>query len=83
MRDYSPKGLKKVSISQLWAPPEWPRPRPADPHPDARHTWTPEELTLLGMLPDPEVSRRTGKSLYGVRSRRYRLGIPAAGSLRN
>jgi transcriptional regulator with XRE-family HTH domain len=57
--------------------------RSTDPRPDARHTWTAAELALLGQFPDPEVSRRTGKSLYGVRSRRWRLGIPAAGSLRN
>jgi hypothetical protein len=38
--------------------------------------WTPEELALLGRLPDEEVARRIGRTPDAVRQRRERLGIP-------
>ena len=38
--------------------------------------WTPEDIALLGTLPDEEVARRTGRTVEGVRIRRTRLGIP-------
>jgi Rrf2 family protein len=41
--------------------------------------WTREELQLLGVLPDPEVAHRTGRTWIAVRSKRALLGIPPAG----
>ena len=38
--------------------------------------WTPEDIALLGTLPDEEVARRTGRTPNGVRIMRTRLGIP-------
>jgi hypothetical protein len=38
--------------------------------------WTPEDIALLGTLPDDEVARRAGRTLNGVRIMRTRLGIP-------
>ena len=37
--------------------------------------WTPEDLALLGTVPDDEVARRTGRTPNGVRIMRTRLGI--------
>jgi hypothetical protein len=39
--------------------------------------WTPEEVALLGALTDPEVARRTGRSLHAVNNKRWSLGRPA------
>jgi Rrf2 family protein len=41
--------------------------------------WTREELQLLGVLPDPEVAHRTGRTWIAVRTKRALLGIPPAG----
>jgi hypothetical protein len=41
--------------------------------------WTPEEVALLGTLPDADVARRTGRSLDAVAKKRTGLGRPAAG----
>jgi hypothetical protein len=38
--------------------------------------WTPEELALLGRLPDEEVARWIGRTPNAVRQRRELLGIP-------
>ena len=38
--------------------------------------WTPEDIPLLGTLPDKEVARRTGRTVNGVRLKREELGIP-------
>jgi hypothetical protein len=37
--------------------------------------WSAKELALLGMLPDEEVGRRTGRSKNAVTVKRKRLGI--------
>jgi hypothetical protein len=38
--------------------------------------WTEEEIALLGTAPDPEIARKIGRGLKGVRSKRLNLGIP-------
>jgi hypothetical protein len=38
--------------------------------------WGPEELALVGALPDAEVARRTGRTLNAVRVKRKLLGRP-------
>jgi hypothetical protein len=38
--------------------------------------WTPQELALLGTLPDEEVAARIGKTPGAVRQKREELGIP-------
>ena len=38
--------------------------------------WTPEDIALLGTLPDEEVARRTGRTVNAVRLKREELGIP-------
>ncbi len=35
--------------------------------------WTPEQLALLGTLPDAEVARRTGRTPNAVRIKRERV----------
>lgn len=40
--------------------------------------WTPEDLALLGRVPDADVARLTGRSVEGVRIKRTRLGIATA-----
>ena len=37
--------------------------------------WTPEDIALLGTVPDVEVARRTGRTLEAVRQKREELGI--------
>jgi hypothetical protein len=37
--------------------------------------WSPEDVALLGVLPDAEVARRTGRTPGAVRQRREELGI--------
>jgi hypothetical protein len=49
--------------------PEGPKPRPLT-------VWSAEELALLGVLPDIEVSQRTGRTLVSVHSRRLKLELP-------
>jgi hypothetical protein len=44
--------------------------------PIQRRAWPPEEDALLGVVPDAEVGRRTGRGEDAVRSRRARLLIP-------
>jgi hypothetical protein len=38
--------------------------------------WAPEEVALLGTLPDPEVARRTGRTAGSVHGKRRDLQIP-------
>jgi hypothetical protein len=38
--------------------------------------WTPAEDALLGTAPPPDVARRLGRPLYGVRARWHKLGLP-------
>jgi hypothetical protein len=40
--------------------------------------WTPEQLALLGTLPDTEVAARIGRTPGAVRSQRTLRGIPNA-----
>jgi hypothetical protein len=40
--------------------------------------WTKSEIALVGKLPDKEVARRTGRTLYAVQTRRNRLKLPNA-----
>jgi hypothetical protein len=40
--------------------------------------WKPEELALLGTMPDEELARRTGRTANAVRLARNRRGIPSA-----
>jgi hypothetical protein len=42
-----------------------------------RGEWKAEELALLGKLLDSEVSRRTGRSLAAIATKRSELRIPA------
>jgi hypothetical protein len=51
----------------------WPRPTRWD-----KGSWTPEQLALLGTLPDEEVAARIGRSETAVRVKRNRLRIPRA-----
>ena len=37
--------------------------------------WTGWEIALLGTIPDREVARRTGRSIAGVRKKRWKLGL--------
>jgi hypothetical protein len=37
--------------------------------------WRAWEIALLGTIPDREVARRTGRSVAGVRKKRWKLGI--------
>jgi hypothetical protein len=38
--------------------------------------WAPEDIALLGTIPDEEVARRTGRTTGAVRQKREELGIP-------
>jgi hypothetical protein len=38
--------------------------------------WTPEDISLLGQVPDAHVARRTGRTVGAVRQKREELGIP-------
>ena len=38
--------------------------------------WAPEDIALLGTLPDEKVARRTGRTTEAVRQKREELGIP-------
>jgi hypothetical protein len=42
----------------------------------AEEVWQPEELALLGTLPDDEVAARIGRTTNAVRIKRTKLGIP-------
>jgi hypothetical protein len=42
----------------------------------AKTGWKPEQLALLGNIPDDEVAARTGRSHDAVRIRRQKLGLP-------
>jgi hypothetical protein len=37
--------------------------------------WRPEEIALLGTLPDQEVARLLGRSLQSVTQKRIKLGV--------
>jgi Rrf2 family protein len=43
--------------------------------------WTHDQLRLLGMLPDRDVARLTGRTWMAVRQKRALLGIPPAGGV--
>ena len=38
--------------------------------------WTPKDIALLGMVPDEDVARQTGRTVEAVRQKREELGIP-------
>jgi hypothetical protein len=38
--------------------------------------WTPEDIAILGAVPDPEFARRTHRSVNAVRQTRYPVGNP-------
>jgi hypothetical protein len=38
--------------------------------------WAPEDISLLGTMPDEEVARRTRRTAGAVRQKREELGIP-------
>jgi hypothetical protein len=38
--------------------------------------WTPEDIALLGVVPDEELAQRTGRTAGAVRQKREELGIP-------
>jgi len=40
--------------------------------------WKPEEIALLGTMPDELLAEKLGRSINGVRVKRNRLGIPKA-----
>jgi hypothetical protein len=40
--------------------------------------WTPEQLALLGQLPDAEVAAKIGRTEKAVRVKRLKLGIATA-----
>lgn len=40
--------------------------------------WTPEQLALLGTMPDAKLARRIGRTARAVQQRRILLGIPSA-----
>jgi hypothetical protein len=44
----------------------------------AEDGWKPEEVALLGTLPDDELARILGRSLISVSTKRRRQGIPSA-----
>jgi hypothetical protein len=44
-----------------------------------RHTWTDEEVALLGTASDRAVAKRLGIGVHLVETQRKRLGIPAYG----
>jgi hypothetical protein len=44
---------------------------------DAAVVWSPEEIALVGTLPDAEVARRIGRSRAAVSKKREALGRPA------
>ena len=66
---------KKASEATRRKMSEAQRRRQAVPVP--RRPWEPWEDALLGVVPDAEVARRTGRRVDAVRSRRERLFIPA------
>jgi hypothetical protein len=39
-------------------------------------TWTEEEITLLGQLPDAKIARKIGRTVSAVRQKREELGRP-------
>jgi hypothetical protein len=44
--------------------------------------WTPEDIALLGTLPDEEVAQRTGRTVDAVRRKRWERAIPNPASNR-
>jgi len=50
--------------------------------PAAGKPWSAEEEALLGTMSDPEITRRTGRTLFAVRCRRLKLGIAPARATR-
>ncbi len=38
--------------------------------------WTPEDIALLGTVPDEDVARKTSRTVEAVRQKREKLGIP-------
>jgi hypothetical protein len=47
-----------------------------DPHRGGALAWRPEQVKLLGTMPDDEVALRIGKPPNAVRLKREKLGIP-------
>jgi hypothetical protein len=50
--------------------------------PAAGKPWTAAEEALLGTMSDPEVARRTARTLFAVRCRRLKLGIAPVRAIR-
>jgi hypothetical protein len=44
--------------------------------------WAPEDIALLGTIPDEDLARRTGRTADAVRKKRKQLGIPNSASKR-
>jgi hypothetical protein len=40
--------------------------------------WTPQEIKLLGTVPDRQLAQRLGRTLFSIQNRRLKLGIPPA-----
>jgi hypothetical protein len=40
--------------------------------------WTPDQLAMLGTMPDEDLARRIGRTTEAIRCRRTELGIPSA-----
>ena len=47
--------------------------------PRPRHFWTPEEIALLGTMPDKDAAERIGVTVAAVSFMRYKQGIPRYG----
>jgi hypothetical protein len=75
------RSVVSATLKAMYGPEPAPGARvgPDGPKPRPRAVWSKEELALLGVVSDPEVSKRTGRSLAAVHVRRRNLGLPAVG----
>ena len=44
-----------------------------------RHRWTPEEIAILGTIPDEDAAAKIGVTVAAVSLMRYKHGIPPFG----